>query len=90
MSKNRTITPTHIVTTTSLPLNPTCPVPSIRSLIRGMLLDGATTQEITAKVIQFHPTSAAAAKPAKHIAWYKATMKKAGELKNIGTEQLDA
>jgi len=53
---------------------------SIRQIIRTGLLAGESTKEIAAKVIAAHPTSAAATKSVKHIAWYRATMKKAGEL----------
>lgn len=53
---------------------------SIRQICRSGILAGKTSKEIAAEIIATHPTSAAAAKSGKHIAWYRATMKKAGEL----------
>lgn len=53
---------------------------SIRSLIRTQLLLGTPTKEIGAMLTVHFPQSAAAAKSVKHIAFYRAQMKKAGEL----------
>lgn len=78
MSKSTTPQVTH--TTVTLPGTRQDGGPSIRQIIRGGLLAGETTKEIAAKVQAAFPDSAAAKKSAKHIAWYKATMKKAGEL----------
>lgn len=55
-------------------------VASIRQICMTGILAGKSTKEIAAEIQAAHPASAAAAKSAKHIAWYKATMKKAGQL----------
>lgn len=49
---------------------------SIRQICLTMIREGKTTAEITTVVQAEYPTSAAAAKPAKHIAWYRAWNKK--------------
>lgn len=66
------------VTTPEVNQNPNAK--SIRQIIMGGLLAGKPTKEIAAEVQEAYPTSAAAAKSSKHIAWYKSTMKKAGQL----------
>ena len=58
----------------------TTPKDSIRRTIREGLLAGQSTADITATVKEKFPQSQAAAKPAKHIAFYRSHMKKAGEL----------
>lgn len=50
---------------------------SIRQLITGMIAQGKSTDEITEAVKADFPDSAAAAKPTKHIAFYRSRMKKA-------------
>jgi hypothetical protein len=57
---------------------------SIRQTIRSGLLAGRTTAEITATVQEKFPGTQAAAKPARHIAYYRSTMRKAGELPKVG------
>jgi hypothetical protein len=59
---------------------------SIRQIIRTGLIAGKTTKEIGAQLVEKHPTSMAAAKIVKHVAWYRAQMKKAGELPTPTTE----
>lgn len=54
--------------------------PSIRQIIMGGILAKQDKAAIKAKVDELYPTSAASAKFGKHYAWYKATMKKAGQL----------
>lgn len=54
---------------------------SIRQIIRRGLLARKSTNEIAAEVKALHPTSMAAAKSVKHIAYYRCLMRKAGELK---------
>lgn len=49
---------------------------SIRQIVLGALVAGKSTVEITALIVAAHPDSAAAAKPTKHIAWYRAYLKK--------------
>lgn len=49
---------------------------SIRQIVLTALQQGKTTEEITAMIRAAHPESAAAAKPTKHIAWYRAYLKK--------------
>lgn len=62
--------------------------PSIRQICMEAILgsvrepDAAKELKATAKALveRYYPTSMAAAKFDKHYAWYKGTMKKAGEL----------
>ena len=58
---------------------------SIRKTIREGLLAGEATDVIAAKLKEMFPTSAAAAKSSKHIAFYRSLMRKAGELPKVGT-----
>ena len=67
-------------TTVTLPATRQDGGPSIRQIIRTGILTGRAKAEIQADVVANFPESAAAAKFGKHYAWYKATMKKAGEL----------
>lgn len=67
-------------TTVTLPATRQDGAPSIRQIIRQGILSGTPKAEVQAQVMANHPESAAAQKFAKHYAWYKATMKKAGEL----------
>jgi hypothetical protein len=61
--------------------------PSIRQIIRRGLLNGMTTKQIETELKALHPTSAAAAKASKHIAFYRCEMVKAGEIaKGTGVE----
>ncbi len=61
---------------------------SIRSLMTTALLESsrnpdraeALKVECREMVTELHPSSAACLKFGKHYAWYKATMKKAGQL----------
>jgi ribosomal protein L11 methylase PrmA len=53
---------------------------SIRQLIMSGILAGKPTKEIAAAVQAEFPTSAAAAKSTKHIAWYRSRMKKDGQI----------
>lgn len=76
---SKTESHTHI-TVTAPSTNPNSTTPSIRQICRKGILAGTPTKEIAAEITLHHPTSAAAAKSGKHIAWYRATMKKAGEL----------
>ena len=57
---------------------------SIRKTIREGLLAGETTDVIAAKLKEMFPSSAAAAKSSKHIAFYRSLMRKAGELPKAG------
>lgn len=57
--------------------------PSIRSTIRGMLLEGRPTTEIAQAVKALAPESAAAAKSAAHIAWYRKQLRKEGLLPQV-------
>lgn len=68
--------------------------PSIRSIIRNGLLNGLNTAQIGAELKRLHPTSAAAAKVSKHVAFYRAEMVKAGEIAKgtgamVGGRRLD-
>lgn len=56
------------------------PPKSIRQTIRQGILAGQSTKDLTATVQARFPGSAAARKPAKHIAHYRCLMKKAGEV----------
>lgn len=49
---------------------------SIRQIILTGLMAGQSTKEIAALVVAAHPDSAAAKKSVKHIAWYRAWLKK--------------
>ena len=53
---------------------------SIRQIIMTAILAGESTKDIAVKVQAAHPDSAAAKKSVKHIAWYRARMKKDGLL----------
>lgn len=75
----KTISTTHTTVTLPNP-NPEKSILSIRQICMTGILAGKSTKEIAAEIQLHHPNSAAAAKSAKHIAWYKATMKKAGQL----------
>lgn len=75
-------------TTITQPASGQRPDYSIRQLCMTAIREAATSTperakslkaECEALVKQYHPESAAAAKFPKHYAWYKATMKKAGE-----------
>jgi hypothetical protein len=59
---------------------------SIRQIIRTALLRNTPTKDIAAMITKAHPNSAAAAKSVKHIAWYRAQMRKNGELPKVGAE----
>lgn len=56
--------------------NPT----SIRQIVLNAIARGASNEEIEQEIVKFHPNSMAAKKSAKHIAWYRAQVKK--EAKN--------
>lgn len=49
--------------------------PSIRGLITGMVAQGRSNAEITEAVVAQFPTSQAAAKPSKHISFYRSKLK---------------
>jgi len=53
---------------------------SIRQLIITALLAGDDTKTIAATIQAKHPESAAAKKSVKHIAWYRAQLRKSGAL----------
>lgn len=57
-----------------------CKVLSIRQICIGMINEGHATKVIAERIQALHPDSAAAKKSAKHIAWYKAQLKKEGKL----------
>lgn len=57
---------------------------SIRQLICTALLAGADTKSITEKIKAVHPNSKAAEKSVKHIAWYRADLRKRGLLPKPG------
>lgn len=57
---------------------------SIRQRVCGALKSGKTTAEITAMLQADFPNSAAAAKATKHIGWYRADLRKRGELPKVG------
>ena len=63
---------------------------SIRQTVITMLLAGADTKSIAASVQEKFPQSAAAAKSTKHIAWYRADLKKRGLLPVAGVETAPA
>jgi len=70
---------THATITVVAPAQKPVP-PSIRSIIRGDILAGIPKSETQARVLAFHPESAATAKFAKHYGWYKGQVKKEGRL----------
>lgn len=85
MSKNRSVTET--VAQTVETVTPVAPKKgnavnpnSIRQMVCTALLNGETTEQITEKIKAAHPNSAAAAKSVKHIAWYRADLRKRGLL----------
>ena len=80
--ESTTLGPTH--TTITIPGVASPDTPSIRAIIRGGILAVQPKDRIKARVVEHHPTSAAARKFDKHYAWYRATMKKAGELNEGG------
>lgn len=55
-----------------MPVNPD----SIRQIIRTMLLAGSSTKDIAAVLAERKPGTAAALKSVKHIAYYRAQLKK--------------
>jgi hypothetical protein len=62
---------------------------SIRQLVITSLRAGKSTAEITADLKARHPESMAAAKPSKHIGWYRSYLKKAdkaGTVVQVATE----
>ena len=56
------------------------PAKSIRQTIRQGILSGMSTKDLTVVVQAGFPGSAAARKPAKHIAHYRCLLKKEGAL----------
>lgn len=54
--------------------------PSIRSIIRGDILNGIPTSETRKKIETLHAETAACKKFSKHYAWYKGQIKKEGGL----------
>lgn len=50
--------------------------PSIRSIIRGDILNGVAQSETRKKIETLHPETAACKKFSKHYAWYKGQIKK--------------
>lgn len=81
-TKGRTTSATHV--TVTLPnTNPQNPPKSIRQICLQGFLSGKSRKEIAAEITEIHPTSRAAALPAKHIAWHYGDMKKAGLLAAI-------
>ena len=68
------------ITTVNTNTTPNTHVPSIRSIIRGGILRGVSKAEMKSAVDLHHPMSAASTKFAKHLAWYRADMKKKNEL----------
>lgn len=70
---------------------PTKPI-SIRQLVIGMIQEGHSTKVIAERIKAIHPTSMAAEKSTKHIAWYRAQLKKEGKLPSpvMGPIQLQA
>lgn len=50
--------------------------PSIRSIIRGDIIKGVPQSETKRKIMEWHATSKAAEKFAKHYGWYKGQIKK--------------
>lgn len=81
-TKGRTISATHVTVTLPNP-TPEREVKSIRQICLQGFLAGKARSEIKAEIIELHPTSRAAALPAKHIAWHFGDMKKAGLLDAI-------
>lgn len=51
---------------------------SIRQIVLRGLMSGRSTKEIAEEIQTAHPSSAAASKSVKHIAWHKANFKKTG------------
>lgn len=58
----------------------TAPPKSIRQTIRQGILSGMSTKDLTVVVQAGFPGSAAARKPAKHIAHYRCLLKKEGKV----------
>ncbi len=83
MSVSIAKTATHTVTTTPAENGGIDAPTSIRSIIRGGILSGEAKSVTQAKVVEAHPTSAAAKKFGVHYSWYKGKMKKAGELQGV-------
>lgn len=77
--KTTTISATHTTTTTPNPRPEKTPT-SIRQICLRGFLAKTPRAEIAKEIQALHPTSAAAAKSAKHIAWHYGDMKKAGLL----------
>ncbi len=57
---------------------------SIRQMVCTALLAGKDTKTIAEQIQAAHPNSAAAAKSTKHIAWYRADLRKKGLLPKPG------
>lgn len=57
---------------------------SIRQTVITALMAGADTKSIAEQLKAKFPESAAAAKSVKHIAWYRATLRKQGLLPKPG------
>lgn len=83
MSAFQTKTATHTVTTTPAENGGVAAPKSIRQIMMGGILAQTPKAEVEAEVVRLHPNSAAAKKFGKHYAWYKGTMKKAGQLEGI-------
>lgn len=57
---------------------------SIRQRVCTALISGQDTKQITEMLKADFPNSQAAAKPGKHIGWYRSTLRKAGKLPKRG------
>jgi hypothetical protein len=79
-SSTETPAQSDTTTTTESTVTTSTKPASIRQCIRGGLLNGKNTAEIAAELKAHFPTSAAAAKSVKHIAYYRAEMVKNGEI----------
>jgi len=77
-----TISATHTTITTPNS-NPEKPIISIRQICLQGFLAQRSRKEIAEEIVRHHPTSAAASKSAKHIAWHYGDMKKRGLLASI-------
>ena len=79
MSKSRAVSVTHTTITTPN-TTPNKSIVSIRQICMTGILKKVPTADIAAEILKHHPESAAAKKSGKHIAWYRADMKKRGLL----------
>jgi len=72
----RTETATHFVVTVVKPKTEQGgKAPSIRGIVKAGFENGRSFKAIVDEITMWHPTSAAAKSPKKHLGWYKSEMK---------------